>query len=172
VRLARSLAATDARVLATSDRRAEELVADGRFSHELLDRLSGRADRPAARSGKRRQDIPLLVAQCLEEFASETSQPKRALSPESNGSARLRAIVKGTAPSCAIVVGRSPRSARSLSITLEQCRKPRDQATQQPSFDEARDRVHRSYLGAEVQGNVSQAPAMAKRKPHGLLQSC
>jgi len=164
VRLARSLAATDARVLATSDRRAEELVADGRFSHELLDRLSAvQIDLPPL--GKRREDIPLLVAQCLEEFASETSQPKRALSPEAMealasakwpGNVRqLRSVVRQVAS-----IGAGP------VITLEQVQEAQGQATQLPSFDEARDEFTRSYLVQLLQvtqGNVSQAARMAKR---------
>jgi two-component system response regulator GlrR len=164
VRLARSLTTTDARVLATSDRRAEELVADGRFSHELLDRLSAvQIDLPPL--GKRREDIPLLVAQCLEEFASETSQPKRALSPEAMealasakwpGNVRqLRSVVRQVAS-----IGAGP------VITLEQVQEAQGQATQLPSFDEARDEFTRSYLVQLLQvtqGNVSQAARMAKR---------
>ena len=164
VRLARSLAITDARVLATSDRRAEELVADGRFSHELLDRLSAvQIDLPPL--GTRREDIPLLVAQCLEEFASDTSQPKRSLSPEAMealasakwpGNVRqLRSVVRQVAS-----IGAGP------VITLEQVQEAQGQATQLPSFDEARDEFTRSYLVQLLQvtqGNVSQAARMAKR---------
>jgi two-component system response regulator GlrR len=162
--LARSLATTDVRVLATSDRRAEELVADGRFSQELLDRLSAvQIDLPPL--GKRREDIPLLVAQCLDEFASETSQPKRSLSPEAMealaaarwpGNVRqLRSVVRQVAS-----VGAGP------VITLEQVQEAQGQATQLPSFDEARDEFTRSYLVQLLQvtqGNVSQAARLAKR---------
>jgi two-component system response regulator GlrR len=162
--LARSLAATDVRVLATSDRRAEELLADGRVSHELLDRLSAvQIDLPAL--GKRREDIPLLVAQCLEEFAAETAQPKRSPSPEAMealASARwpgnvrqLRSVVRQVAS-----IGAGP------VITAEQVQEALGQATQLPSFDEARDEFTRSYLVQLLQvtqGNVSQAARLAKR---------
>jgi two-component system response regulator GlrR len=162
--LASSLATTDVRVLATSDRRAEELVADGRFSQELLDRLSAvQIDLPPL--GKRREDIPLLVAQCLDEFASETAQPKRSVSPEAMealaaarwpGNVRqLRSVVRQVAS-----VGAGP------VITLEQVQEAQGQATQLPSFDEARDEFTRGYLVQLLQvtqGNVSQAARLAKR---------
>jgi two-component system response regulator GlrR len=51
-------------------------------------------------------------------------------------------------------------------ITLEQVQEAQGQATQLPSFDEARDEFTRSYLVQLLQvtqGNVSQAARMAKR---------
>jgi len=163
-RLARLLETGEVRVLATSDRRGEELLDDGRFSRELLDRLSAvQIELPPL--SKRREDIPLLVAQCLEEFASDTSQPKRSLSPEAMealASARwpgnvrqLRSVIRQVAS-----IGAGPM------ITLEQVQEAQGQATQLPSFDEARDEFTRTYLVQLLQvtqGNVSQAARLAKR---------
>jgi two-component system response regulator GlrR len=164
VRLARRLASADVRMLATGDRRPDDLAADGKFSRELLDRLSAvHIDLPPL--GKRREDIPLLVAQCLDDVSAETSQPKRAMAPdamEALASARwpgnvrqLRMVVRQVAS-----VGAGP------VISLEQVQEAQGNTTQLPSFDEARDEFTRSYLVQLLQitqGNVSQAARMAKR---------
>ena len=163
-RLARRLGSTDVRVLATSDRRAEELLGDGRVSSELLDRL-GAAQIDLPPLSKRREDIPLLVAQVLEEVAAETSQPRRTLSPEAieslaaakwPGNVRqLRTVIRQVA-----AVGAGPL------ITLEQVQEAQGQTTQLPSFDEARDEFTRNYLVQLLQvtqGNVTQAARLARR---------
>jgi two-component system response regulator GlrR len=163
-RLARRLGSTDVRVIATSDRRAEELTAEGRVSSELLDRL-GAAQIDLPPLGKRREDIPLLVAQVLEEIAAESSQPRRTLSPEAleslaaakwPGNVRqLRTVIRQVA-----AVGAGPL------ITLEQVQEAQGQTSQLPSFDEARDEFTRNYLVQLLQvtqGNVSQAARLARR---------
>ena len=163
-RLARRLGSTDVRVIATSDRRAEELAAEGRVSSELLDRL-GAAQIDLPPLGKRREDIPLLVAQVLEEIAAESSQPRRTLSPEAleslaaakwPGNVRqLRTVIRQVA-----AVGAGPL------ITLEQVQEAQGQTSQLPSFDEARDEFTRNYLVQLLQvtqGNVSQAARLARR---------
>jgi two-component system response regulator GlrR len=163
-RLARRLETADVRVLATSDRRSEELLADGRFSHELLDRLSAvQIELPPL--SKRREDIPLLVAQCLEEFESETSQPKRSLSPEAM-EALASAKWPGNVRQLRTVIRQVASIGAGPMITLEQVQEAQGQATQLPSFDEARDEFTRSYLVQLLQvtqGNVSQAARLAKR---------
>ena len=163
-RLVRRLGATDVRMLATSDRRPEDLAADGRCSSELLDRL-GAVHIDLPQLSRRREDIPLLVAQVLEEVAAETSQPKRTLSPEAieslaaakwPGNVRqLRTVIRQVA-----AVGAGP------VITLDQVQEAQGQTSQLPSFDEARDEFTRNYLVQLLQvtqGNVSQAARLAKR---------
>ena len=154
----------DIRVLATSDRRPEELAADGRYSTDLLERVSAvHIDLPPL--GKRREDIPLLAAQCLDDVSAETGQPKRILAPDAMetlasakwpGNVRqLRMVVKQVA-----AIGAGP------VITAEQVQDAQGQAQQLPSFDEARDEFTRNYLVQLLQitqGNVSQAARMAKR---------
>ena len=56
--------------MATSDRRPDELASDGRFLTDLLEIVSAvHIDRPPL--SKRREDIPLLAAQCLDDVANE-----------------------------------------------------------------------------------------------------
>jgi two-component system response regulator GlrR len=155
----------DLRLLATSDRRLDELVADGRYSTELLERVSAvHIDLPPL--GRRREDIPLLAAQCLDEVAAETGQPKRTLSPEAMevlanakwpGNVRqLRMVVRQVAT----------LGAAGTVISAEHVQDAQGEVTQLPSFDEARDEFVRHYLVQLLQitqGNVSQAARMAKR---------
>jgi two-component system response regulator GlrR len=172
-RLARRLATADVRVLATSDRRPDELATDGRFSRDLLDRLSAvHIDLPPL--GKRREDIPLLVAQCLDDVealrsalpqSAETSQPKRSMSPEAM-EALVSAKWPGNVRQLRMVVHQVASIGAGPVITLEQVLEAQGKATQLPSFDEARDEFTRSYLVQLLQitqGNVSQAARMAKR---------
>ncbi len=163
-RLAKRLGGADLRVLSTSDRKPEELAADGRFSRDLLDRLSAvHIELPPL--GKRREDIPLLVAQCLDDVAAETSQPKRAMSPEA-----LEALATAKWPGNVRQLRMVVRQAASLGagpvISLEQVREAQGASTSLPSFDEARDEFTRGYLVQLLQitqGNVSQAARMARR---------
>jgi two-component system response regulator GlrR len=163
-RLARLLEGCDVRVLATSDRRPEDLAADTRFSRDLLERLTAvHIDLPPL--SKRREDIPLLVAQCLDDVADETSQPKRTCSPEAM---ELLASAKwpGNVRQLRMVVRQMTALGAGPMITAEQVQEAQGQATQLPSFDEARDEFTRSYLVQLLQitqGNVSQAARLAKR---------
>lgn len=162
--LARELASADVRLLATSDRRLDELAADDRYSKDLLERLSAvHIDLPPL--SKRREDIPLLVQQCLDDVAAETSQPKRSCSPEAM---ELLALARwpGNIRQLRMVVRQAAATAAGPVITPEQVQEAQGQTTQLPSFDEARDEFTRSYLVQLLQiteGNVSQAARMAKR---------
>ena len=163
-RLARMLAGCDVRVLATSDRPLEDLNAEDRFSEELIDRLSAvHVALPAL--SKRREDIPLLVQQCLDDVAAETLQPKRACSPEAM---ELLAAAKwpGNVRQLRMVVRQAATTGAGPVITAEQVQEAQGQTTQLPSFDEARDEFTRRYLVQLLQiteGNVSQAARLAKR---------
>lgn len=163
-RLARRLAGCDVRVLSTSDRKPEELAGDARFSRELLDRLSAvHIELPPL--GKRREDIPLLVAQCLEDVAAEVSLPKRAMAPEAM-EALATAKWPGNVRQLRMVVRQVASVGAGPVIPLEQVHEALGNATQLPSFDEARDEFTRGYLVQLLQitqGNVSQAARMAKR---------
>jgi two-component system, NtrC family, response regulator GlrR len=154
----------DVRVLATSDHRPEELAADGRYSTELLERVSAvHIDLPAL--SRRREDVPLLAAQCLEDLAAETGQTKRTLSPEAM-EALASAKWPGNVRQLRMVVRQVASLGAGPVITVEQVQEAQGQATQLPSFDEARDEFTRNYLVQLLQitqGNVSQAARMAKR---------
>ncbi|MGB5102231.1 MAG: sigma-54 dependent transcriptional regulator, partial [Steroidobacteraceae bacterium] len=116
--LARGLESADVRLLATSDRRLDELAADDRYSKDLLERLSAvHIDLPPL--SKRREDIPLLVQQCLDDVAAETSQPKRSCSPEAM---ELLASAKwpGNVRQLRMVVRQAASTAAGPMITPEQ----------------------------------------------------
>jgi two-component system response regulator GlrR len=154
----------DVRVLATSDLRPDELAADGRYSSDLLEQVSSvHIDLPPL--SRRREDVPLLAAQCLEDLAVETSQPKRSLSPEAM-EALASAKWPGNVRQLRMVVRQVASSGAGPVITVEQVQDAQGQATQLPSFDQARDEFTRNYLVQLLQitqGNVSQAARMAKR---------
>lgn len=154
----------DARVLATSDRRPDELSADGRVSTELLEQISGvHIDLPPL--SRRREDVPLLAAQCLDDVAAETGQPKRTLAPEAI-EALASARWPGNVRQLRMVVRQAAALGAGSVITVEQVQDAQGQATQLPGFDEARDEFTRSYLVQLLQitqGNVSQAARMARR---------
>jgi two-component system response regulator GlrR len=154
----------DVRVLATSDRRPDELAADGRYSTELLERVSAvHIDLPPL--SRRREDVPLLAAQCLEDLAAEAGQPKRTLAPEAM-EALASAKWPGNVRQLRMVVRQAGTLGAGPVITVEQVQEAQGQATQLPSFDEARDEFTRNYLVQLLQitqGNVSQAARMAKR---------
>lgn len=165
MRLAELLAESqDVRVLATSDRRPEELAADGRYSTDLLERVSSvHIDLPPL--GKRREDIPLLAAQCLDDIGDETGLPKRTLSPEAL-EALATAKWPGNVRQLRMVIRQAAALGAGPLITAEQVQEAQGQATQLPSFDEARDEFTRLYLVQLLQitqGNVSQAARMARR---------
>jgi two-component system response regulator GlrR len=154
----------DVRVLATSDLRPDELAADGRYSTDLLELVSAvHIDLPPL--SRRREDVPLLAAQCLEDLAVETSQHKRSLSPEAM-EALASAKWPGNVRQLRMVVRQVASLGAGPVITVEQVQDAQGQATQLPSFDEARDEFTRNYLVQLLQitqGNVSQAARMAKR---------
>jgi len=170
-RLARRLADADVRIVATSDRRLEDLAGEDLFSEELLDQLSAvHVELPPL--SKRREDIPLLVAQCLEDIAVETAQPKRTCSPEAM---ELLATARwpGNVRQLHRVIRQAAAAGAGPVITVDQVQEALGQATQLPGFDEARDEFTRSYLVQLLQvteGNVSQAARLAKRNRTDLYK--
>jgi two-component system response regulator GlrR len=160
-RLTRLLEGTDVRVVAT----LEEAAADSaRLSPELLDRLQAvQLEMPPL--DRRREDVPLLVQQCLDDVADETGQPKRTCSPEAM---ELLAAARwpGNIRQLRMVVRQAATTGAGAVITPEQIDEAQGQTTQLPSFDEARDEFTRRYLVQLLQiteGNVSQAARLAKR---------
>jgi two-component system response regulator GlrR len=159
--LARQLAGAKARVIATGDRPPEDLAGDDR---DLIDRL-GAVNVELPPLGKRREDIPLLVQQCLDDVAAESAQPKRSCSPEAM---ELLASARwpGNVRQLRMVVRQAAATGAGPVITADQVQEAQGQITQLPSFDEARDEFTRSYLVQLLQitqGNVSQAARLAKR---------
>jgi len=160
-RLARLLEGTDVRVVATLEEAATDST---RLSPELLDRLKAvQVEMPPL--DRRREDVPLLVQQCLDDVAEETGQPKRTCSPEAM---ELLAAARwpGNVRQLRMVVRQAATTGAGAVITPEQIEEAQGQTTQLPSFDEARDEFTRRYLVQLLQiteGNVSQAARLAKR---------
>ena len=158
-------ATRDMRVMATSDRRPDELASDPHFVTDLLEQVSAvHIDLPPL--SRRREDIPLLAAQCLDDVAGEhPGQLKRTLSPEAM-EALASSRWPGNVRQLRMVVRQVAALGAGAVITPEQLQEALGQATQLPSFDEARDEFTRNYLVQLLQitqGNVSQAARMAKR---------
>ena len=160
-RLARLLEGADVRVIATLDDMLNEAA---KLSPELMDRL-GAVTIEVPPLSQRREDIPLLVQQCLDDVAEETGQPKRSCSPEAM---ELLAAARwpGNVRQLRMVVRQAATTGAGAVITPEQIEEAQGQTTQLPSFDEARDEFTRRYLVQLLQiseGNVSQAARLAKR---------
>ena len=152
------------RIVATSDRRLDELAGADNACAELLDRL-GAVHIELPPLNKRREDIPLLVQQCLDDVPLDAARDKRTLSPEAM---ELLASAKwpGNVRQLRMVVRQAAMTAPGPVITAEQVQEALGQVTQLPSFDEARDEFTRNYLVQLLQiteGNVSQAARLAKR---------
>ena len=160
-RLARLLDDADVRVLATLEDAGAE---PARMSPELLDRL-GAVQIELPPLDQRREDIPLLVQQCLDDLAEETGQPKRSCSPEAM---ELLAAARwpGNVRQLRMVVRQAATTGAGAVITPQQVEEAQGQTTQLPSFDEAREEFTRRYLVQLLQiteGNVSQAARLARR---------
>jgi two-component system response regulator GlrR len=152
------------RLIATTDVPLEASTPDPRISPALLDRLAG-VHLQLPPLSKRREDIPLLAAEALEEVARESAQEPKTCSPEAieflaaaewPGNVRqLRAVLRE-----ASVLAPGP------VVTAELVQQAMGASTRVPSFDEARDEFTRSYLVQILKvtrGNVSQAARLAKR---------
>jgi two-component system response regulator GlrR len=152
------------RLIATTDVPPEAGPGDPRISQALLDRLAGvHLQMPPL--SRRREDIPLLAAEALEEVALESAQEPKTCSPEAieflaaaewPGNVRqLRAVLRE-----ASVLAPGP------VVTAELVHQAMGASTRVPSFDEARDEFTRNYLVQLLKvtrGNVSQAARLARR---------
>lgn len=155
----------DVRLIATSVRRPDEPTAtEPRLSQDLMDRMTGtEIEMPSL--ARRREDIPLLVAQCLEELASGDAGTRRAFAPEAMQ--RLVAVRwPGNARQLRAVVRQAATATTGPLVSAELVEQALGRHAQVPSFDEARDEFTRSYLVQLLQvteGNVSQAARLARR---------
>ena len=158
--------------MATSDRRPDELAADGRFLTDLLEIVSAvHIDLPPL--SKRREDIPLLAAQCLDDVANETRRSRRrTLSPEAM-EALATAKWPGNVRQLRMVVRQVAALGAGAVITPEQVQEALGQATQLPSFDEARDEFTRNYWcsSADHPGQCQPGGPDGEAEPDGLLQA-
>ena len=169
--LERELGARGLRLLATSDLAAGPLREQAPAIADLLDRLGAvQIDLPPLY--QRREDLPLLVAQCLEDIAGESGQPKRACSPEA---LELIAASRwpGNVRQLRSVLRQAAAAGGGPLVTAEQLQEARGQLSEVPSFDEARDEFTRNYLIQLLkitEGNVSQAARLARRNRTDLYK--
>jgi two-component system response regulator GlrR len=163
-RLLRLLDQAGVRILATSNTRPDDLQGEQHFASSLLDRIGAvHIDLPPLSA--RREDIPLLVQQCLDEVATELAQPRRSCSPEAM-ELLAAAAWPGNVRQLRMVLRQAASLGAGAVITPEQVQEAQGQTTQLPSFDEARDEFTRNYLVQLLQiteGNVSQAARLARR---------
>jgi two-component system response regulator GlrR len=167
------------RVISATHRNPEQRIAEGLLREDLYYRLKGVALKMPSLS-ERREDIPLLASQFVEEIA-ESSDIKRKLSPDAvellasaewPGNVRqLRNVIQQ-----AIVL--SPSDIVPASVVLAALESPIPPEMQ--SFDSARREFERDYLVRVLKlthGNVTRAAHLSQRnrqdfykllKRHGL----
>jgi two-component system response regulator GlrR len=152
------------RVISTSNRDLQQLMASGAFREDLYYRLNVvHIDLPSL--ARRREDIPLLLAHFLAQIAKETGV-RKIYAPEaiellaiSDWPGNIRQLGNVVRQTCALA------QTPIIPVELVQQAIGGTQA-KLPSFDEARDEFTRSYLSQILQitgGNVSQAARLAKR---------
>jgi two-component system response regulator GlrR len=155
---------TDVRIIAATNKNLEQGVREGKFREDLYYRLNVvHIEVPAL--GRRREDIPLLVAHFLEQIAKESGQ-RKIYAPEA---LELLATAEwpGNVRQLYNVVRQNVALSHGAIITAELVQQSLGgNPTRLPSFDEARDEFTRNYLSQILQittGNVSQAARLAKR---------
>ena len=152
------------RIISATHRDLHELMVGGNFREDLYYRLNVvHIEMPAL--GRRREDIPLLVAHFLEQIAKESGQ-RKIYAPEA---VELLATAEwpGNVRQLYNVVRQNVALSHGAIITAELVQQSLGgNPTRLPSFDEARDEFTRNYLSQILQitgGNVSQAARLAKR---------
>ncbi len=152
------------RIISTTSQDLQALMSSGQFRDDLYYRLNVvHIDLPPL--GRRREDIPVLVAHFLAEISKETGQ-RKIYAPEaiellatSDWPGNVRQLGNVVRQNCALA------QTPIIPVELVQQSLGGTQA-KLPSFDEARDEFTRSYLSQILQitgGNVSQAARLAKR---------
>jgi two-component system response regulator GlrR len=152
------------RIISATHRDLHQLMLSGNFREDLYYRLNVvHIEMPSL--GRRREDIPLLVAHFLGEIAKETGQ-RKIYAPEA---VELLATAEwpGNIRQLYNVVRQNVALSHGAIITAELVQQSLGGSpVRLPSFDEARDEFTRIYLSQILQitgGNVSQAARLAKR---------
>ncbi len=158
------VASPNVRVIATTSRDLQALVAAGSFREDLYYRLNVvHIEMPPL--ARRREDIPLLVAHFLARLSAETGN-RNIYAPEA---VELLATAEwpGNVRQLANVVRQNVALSQTPIIPVELVQQSLGGSPgRMVSFDEARDEFTRSYLSQILQitgGNVSQAARLAKR---------
>ncbi len=157
-------ATANVRVIASTAKDPQALVAAGSFREDLYYRLNVvHIEMPPL--ARRREDIPLLVAHFLARLSAETGM-RRIYAPEA---VELLATADwpGNVRQLANVVRQTVALSQTPIMPVEMVQQSLGGSPgRMVSFDEARDEFTRSYLSQILQitgGNVSQAARLAKR---------
>jgi two-component system response regulator GlrR len=152
------------RLIATCDPLPEPPAPGPKISMELLDRLAGvHIELPPL--ARRREDIPLLAAEALEDAARQSGQDVKTCAPEAI-ECLAAAEWPGNVRQLRAVLREASVLAPGPVITVELVKQALGMATRVPSYDVARDEFTRSYLVQLLQitrGNVTQAAKLAER---------
>jgi len=152
------------RIISTTSRDMQALSAAGKFREDLYYRLNVvQIEMPPL--GRRREDIPLLIAHFLAQIAAETGQ--RSIYPPEALELLATADWPGNVRQLANLIRQTVAVSQTPVIPVELVQQSLGGAPGRlPSFDDARDEFTRGYLSQILQitgGNVSQAARLAKR---------
>ncbi|HVS26806.1 MAG TPA: sigma 54-interacting transcriptional regulator [Burkholderiales bacterium] len=155
----------DVRIISATHRKLEEEMAAGRFREDLFYRLNVVSLRIPALSS-RREDIPLLAGQFLQNLAGKYSKKISSFAPDAlqllvgaSWPGNVRQLLNVVEQAVALC------TTRIVPLTLVQ-KALQDEESHLSSLDEAKKRFEREYLSQLLKitdGNVSQAARLAKR---------
>jgi two-component system, NtrC family, response regulator GlrR len=155
----------DVRVISATHRDLQELMGQGTFREDLYYRLNV-VNIKLPTMDDRREDIPLLVAQFLQQISRESDQERKVYAPEAV-EMLVTAEWPGNVRQLFNVVRQNVALSRSPVISGELVQQSLgEHAGKLASFSDARDEFTRNYLSQILQitmGNVSQAARLAKR---------
>ena len=155
----------DVRIISATHRKLEEEMAAGKFREDLYYRLNVVSLRIPALSS-RREDIPLLAGQFLQNLAGKYNKQISNFAPEAlqllvgaSWPGNVRQLLNVVEQAVALC------TTRIVPLTLVQ-KALQDEESHLSSLDEAKKRFEREYLSQLLkitEGNVSQAARLAKR---------
>jgi len=155
----------DVRVISATHRDLQELMRDGDFREDLYYRLNV-VNIKIPTLDERREDIPLLVANFLQQIAKEADQERKVYAPEAV-EMLVTAEWPGNVRQLYNIVRQNVALSRSPVISAELVQQSLgEHSGKLMSFSDARDEFTRNYLSQILQitmGNVSQAARLAKR---------
>lgn len=155
----------DVRVISATHRNLQELMGQGTFREDLYYRLNV-VNIKLPTMDDRREDIPLLVANFLQQISRESDQERKVYAPEAV-EMLVTAEWPGNVRQLFNVVRQNVALSRSPVISGELVQQSLgEHAGKLASFSDARDEFTRNYLSQILQittGNVSQAARLAKR---------
>lgn len=155
----------DVRVISATHRDLHDLMGQGSFREDLYYRLNV-VNIKLPTLDERREDIPLLVANFLQQISRESDQERKVYAPEAV-EMLVTAEWPGNVRQLFNVVRQNVALSRSPVISGELVQQSLgEHAGKLASFSDARDEFTRNYLSQILQitmGNVSQAARLAKR---------